>query len=254
MFPLFSTSCTSTIWCFLRSKVHLSFLPTNMEGGQLRSVRWGHASLTFELCSSDAGLLIKASSLFSLWQTTDSTLPLQSWWIEPQERSDPEQPVLWEVRSSAGTPMIVRKSCEHALMTVEFLAVQMLLDHPQCPLSFHSALVAKQDKSVMILGPNAAGKSTLACALWQHGWSLVGDDITLVDTEAGSAYSAPRRVSLRRPSRALLGEDLWRQIQVTPSYHQTEEGCVFHPYEVVGPEAGAASQLAAIIFLARRGV
>ena len=165
-----------------------------------------------------------------------------------------EERGLWKIRTAGETPEIAGKTWAQALVTVEFLAVQTLLDHPQCPLSFHSALVAKKNKNIMILGPNEAGKSTLACALWQQGWSLVGDDVTFVNGEAGSACSAPRRVSLRRPSRALLGEDLWRQIQATPSYHQTTEGCVFHPYEVDGQKVVGASQLAGIIFLARRGV
>lgn len=161
---------------------------------------------------------------------------------------------VWEIRSPAGAEPLLKDTPEQALMAVEFLAVQALLEHPLCPLSLHSALVAKNGKGIVILGPSEAGKSTLACALWQRGWSLLGDDVTLIDVEQGTACPSPRRVSLRTPSRALLGEELWTRVLTTPSCLQTGEGCVFHPHEIDGREQPHTSRLGAIIFLARRGV
>jgi hypothetical protein len=160
--------------------------------------------------------------------------------------------VAWEIRSSAEPQVLLKDTPARALMTVEFLAIQALLAHPQSPLALHSALVTKNGKGIALLGPNAAGKSTLACAFWQQGWSLLCDDVVLVE-KSGAARPTPRRVSLRLPSRVLLGEDLWTRIVASPSYDQTDEGGLFHPHEIDGREQPPLTQLAALIFLARRG-
>ncbi len=140
-------------------------------------------------------------------------------------------------------------------MVVEFAAVQKLIEHLPDAILAHGALLSRDGAGILIMGPCGAGKSTLACALWQRGWRLHGDDVTWIEND-GCAAPVPRRVSLRHPSRDLLGEELWQRVQDTPSYSPTGEGCLFHPYEVAGGTADAsqAMPLRTIIFLARRGV
>jgi hypothetical protein len=138
-------------------------------------------------------------------------------------------------------------------MAVEFLSVQALMEHPRCLPSLHAALVAKNGSGVVLLGRGEAGKSTLACALWRQGWSLLCDDISLIEMERGMARATPRRVSLRAPSRALLGEDLWARMLASPSCDPTREGYAFHPYEVDGKPQLQETRLAAAIFLDRPG-
>ena len=91
-------------------------------------------------------------------------------------------------------------------------------------------------------------------ALWRQGWSLLGDDVAVINAAGVSAEAAPRRVSLRSGSRPLLGEDLWQRISSTPSFMPTAEGCLFHPAEIDGPPAVGQPRLVAVVFLARRGV
>jgi hypothetical protein len=142
---------------------------------------------------------------------------------------------------------------EIALRLVEYLAVQALCEAPEGPPILHGALVAKGGKGVVILGHGGAGKSTLACALWQEGWELLCDDTTMVEIDCGMARPTPRRVSLRTSSRDLLGEALWASIPATPSYEPTGEGWLFHPTEVDGKARPEAIKLGALIFLARQG-
>jgi hypothetical protein len=213
-------------------------------------VRWGQSPLTFELRSSDTVLLERAAVIFRPWQCFQSTQAVYSWTVEPTWRGGRQG---WEIRSSVSTEVLYKEQCDQALLSVEFYAVQTLLEHPQCPLSLHGALVAKEGKGVLIVGRGEAGKSTLACALWQNGWSLLCDDAMLIDTDQRRAYPTPRRVSLRSPSRALLGEALWTRISQTLSYDQTTEGCVFHPCELDGQERQPVVPLVSVLFLGRSG-
>jgi serine kinase of HPr protein (carbohydrate metabolism regulator) len=95
--------------------------------------------------------------------------------------------------------------------------VQALVTHERGPISFHGALVARGDRGALLLGPSEAGKSGLACALWQLGYALLSGDTARVDTGSGQAGPAPRRIALRSPSWALLREGPLQRVSATPS-------------------------------------
>jgi hypothetical protein len=217
------------------------------------AVRWGQPPFVFELCSSDTALLARAATLFAAWHSPRPGEPRWRWRVEPMAGDRPERESTWEVRSDGGQEVSVTDTREIALRLVEFLAVQALCEAPEGPPILHGALVAKGGKGVVIVGHGGAGKSTLACALWQEGWELLCDDTTVVEVERGVARPTPRRVSLRASSRDLLGEALWASIPTTPSYEPTGEGWLFHPAEVDGKARPETIKLAALILLARPG-
>jgi hypothetical protein len=216
-------------------------------------VRWGPPPLTFELCSSDAALMARAALVFRPWHPHQPGEPTWRWRVEPIVGDQRGEGTVWEVRSNGSLEVSVSDTRERALMLVEFLAVQALCEAPDGPLILHSALVAKDGKGVAIIGYGGAGKSTLACALWQEGWGLLCDDATVVELDQGLARPAPRRVSLRASSRDLFGETLWASILASRSCDQTGEGWLFHPDEVDGRARPDATRLDALIFLARQG-
>ena len=82
----------------------------------------------------------------------------------------------------------------------------------------------------------------------------MSDDIVFIDTERCSAVPAPRRVSLRFESRALIGDALWEEIRATRSCVGTWKGLFFHPHELTENEKLKRTDLAGIFFLARRDV
>lgn len=215
------------------------------------SIRWSQFPLTFELHSSDASLLERAALLFQAWSSDVTYEAVCSWRIEPVHEPLAPNRMVWEIRSAKEAEIIERATLEQALMTVEFLSVQALVAHPHCLPSLHAALVARNGRGVVLLGRGEAGKSTLACALWRQGWSLLCDDISLIEMDCGVAKPTPRRVSLRAPSRALLGEELWARMLASPSCVPTLEGYAFHPYEVDGKPYLKEARLAAAIFLER---
>jgi hypothetical protein len=214
---------------------------------RFHAVRWGQPPLTFELQSSDDHVLARASLIFRPWGWQASAEPPRVWRIDPIPGGDT---VTWRITGGPGGDALAHESIRAAVRSVEFLAVQEFFAWPlACTL--HGALVARSGRGVLLLGRGEAGKSTLACALWQRGWALLGDDMALVDARARLAWAAPRRVSLREPSRGLLGDGLWQRLLATPAGEETSEGCLFNPEEVDGHERARAVRLAALVFLGR---
>jgi adenylate kinase family enzyme len=193
-------------------------------------------------------ILARAAVVFRPW--TQSAQPLTRWTLEAGAA-----PQTWSARSNGANEILVRGDATRAVTTIESLSMLRLLDGPPDVLTLHAALASTPDgRGVLIVGPNGAGKSTLACALWRRWFSLLGDDIVVVDADTAEAASAPRRVSLRVSSRTLLDERLWGRIASAPASEATSEGYIFHPEEVDGRPRPAATRLAVCIFLKRSGV
>ena len=215
------------------------------------SIRWGSSPHTFELRSPDPGLLARAALVFRPWMVQAlASPPAMTWTVTRAARSD-----LWVIHGDgAGTAdVMVQGNAASAVTRIEGLALQRLIDGPPDILTFHAALVARGARGVLIVGPSESGKSTLACALWQRGWTLVGDDVALVDPATAEARSAPRRVSLRSASRDFFDAPAWTRILDAPSCEATIDGYVFHPGDVDGRPCVSAPRLAACMFLSRRG-
>jgi hypothetical protein len=143
------------------------------------------------------------------------------------------------------------ESMETAILHVEYDSLEWLLHNCHDTIVVHSALLSKNGKGIVIVGPSLAGKSTLATGLWRNGWSLMSDDLVFIDSVARSAAPAPRRVSLRHESRELVGDSLWKEIGSTPSCLETQKGLFFHPHELSGTDKQRSTPLSAIFFLAR---
>jgi hypothetical protein len=215
----------------------------------LDSVQWGQGAYGFELRSTDAGVLTRAADVFKPWTASPAPASVRRWTILPGETAN-----AWRLLSEHGPEVSVTGDAARAVMVVEYRALEILLTETVDILTLHAALIARGEQGVLVLGPCESGKSTLACALWRHGFSLLGDDVAIVDPVTAEARSAPRRVSLRLPSRALLGDTLWAQMLAAPSTEPTADGYVFHPYELDARPRPSVVRVAACIFLARRGV
>ncbi len=185
--------------------------------------------------------------MFAPWQLDGDAdgEPLASFGIESGANNG------WLV-SENGAARGTGESLQQALRWVELQAVTTLLDEPG-PLTVHAALVAEpqSNRGVLLLGPGHSGKSTLALACWHSGWTLLSDDVTLLlDPGDQKAQALPRRVSLRFGSHEFFPSRVRERLSRAASFHETEEGWLFHP-PTNGSSPGRSCQLAAAVFLAR---
>jgi len=215
----------------------------------LSVVRWGQHPLSFQLASPDSGVVARASLVFRPWRLASSAETSYAWRVNPVAAGANRA---WRISDESGAAPLTRESIPAAVRCVEFLAVQKLVDSPAA-CTMHGALVARNGCGIALVGRAESGKSTLACALWQRGFALLGDDIALVDVGRRVAWPAPRRVGLRESSRALLSCTLWRRVVATPTTDGTDEGCLFHPDDVDGRTRPPSVPLKALVFLDRPG-
>lgn len=194
--------------------------------------RWKEQGFLFELRSTSEQVIQKARKIFPSATTDLETQAALSWNVEPDDGSTVD---------------------DLTFVDIETDVLQHIVDNPAEQLTVHAALLTRHDKGVVIVGPSFAGKSTLATGLWRAGWTLMADDLCLLDPAALRAYPAPRRVSLRTESRAIVGESLWNEIQQTPSFMHTAKGLYFHPHEVSANDRIISTPLTSIFFLARLG-
>ena len=224
--------------------------------GTSRVVRWGQGPLCFELRSHDDEILSRVSRMVASWQPNIDARISRRWRVERAESSAAGP--MWEAwvagPDDESETQVGRAAPAVLMQEVEFDGVRELLHCREQILGLHGALVSRTtpagERGVTIVGPCLSGKSTFSCALWNSGWSFLGDDVTLLDDD-GHAYAAPRRAWMRKSSRALVGDSLWARAVATPSSDETEERLLFHPHEVDGQSRPSHTRLGAIVFLSR---
>jgi hypothetical protein len=211
-------------------------------------IRWSAGPLRFELASDDPSVRTLAATVFSPWATQEEGEASRAWRVDRVNGHD--APPEWRVRSSAGTDLRVA-SPARAVSAVEYAAVSAVVESHA--VSVHGALVARAGRGVLLAGRGESGKSTLACALWARGAALLGDDVAILDPASAMARPAPRRVSLRSASRALLGDDLFARVMRGPSSVAFADSHLFHPDEIEPCPRSTPVDLAAIVLLGRLG-
>ena len=95
---------------------------------------------------------------------------------------------------------ITQRSAETDDATLEHLLIDQVLPRylaHEGLLSLHASALIIDGKCVLILGKSGAGKSTLSGFLAMRGHTLLSDDCTLVELDAGHALATPTYPSLR---------------------------------------------------------
>lgn len=217
-------------------------------------VTWCQAPLRFALLCDDGAVIERAREVFQYWNdgASDETpsvekLPV----VSSRIRTTPDG---FEFKASqTDFPLATYRTMANVIRAVETDAAFAIVNHTDFFLTVHGALLARGENAILIVGPSQSGKSTTACALWAAGWRLLSDDVTLLNTAETTARPLMRRVSLRHPSRELLGDDFWDRMLSAKSCDETTEGYVFHPDELEGVTRAHSANLRAVIFLNRLG-
>ncbi|MEO8577610.1 MAG: hypothetical protein ABI556_12950 [Gemmatimonadales bacterium] len=223
-------------------------------GAESTSLRWRSEGFVFELVSSDTDVLRQANAVFASPRETSVNANV-SWTIGSSETADGERWTVTRHRDPDGRMQSeIRESRESALLFVENEVLDFLIAHSNESIAVHCALLAKEGRGIVIVGPSLAGKTTLAITLWRSGWTLMADDTAFLHPLVLTASPAPRRVSARKESRVFVGDKLWNEMEQTPSFLRTEKGLFFHPHEVDATSPLISTPIASIFFLARSGV
>jgi HprK-related kinase A len=113
--------------------------------------------------------------------------------------------------------------------------LQMALGHRR-HLLLHAAVVAKDDRAILLSGVSGAGKSTMSLMLAQQGWRFMGDEFALIDPDTGLAWPFPRPISLKNESLAAIASDS----RTGPLLSGTPKGDIRH----VAPDHHAIANMA----------
>lgn len=213
------------------------------------NIAWNQGNLHFEVECPIAPVAARLRQVLSYWKAPalpgSSSVPLSRQSVVPHSDG---------YLHRAPTPEMdnrVYGDVAPLVRAVETTAGMAVLNHYEQFTSVHGALLARGSDGVLLVGPSQSGKSTTSCALWAAGWQLLADDVTLLHAASATATPLMRRVSLRHPSRDLLGEDFWKRMLAATTCDPTSEGYVFHPDELEGQSRARIATLRAIVFLRR---
>lgn len=90
-------------------------------------------------------------------------------------------------------------------------------------LVIHAAVLARDDRAILLPGFPGAGKSTLCASLAFHrGWRLFSDELAIYEPETGCLWPHPRPVSLKNESIARVAA--MPGARLGPVYRGTRKG------------------------------
>lgn len=143
--------------------------------------------------------------------------------------------------SSGGDPP-TREGVEGLTADVERRIVQDIVPRAPHFLAFHGALLARHDDALLLTAPSGSGKTTLAVALARAGWSLLTDELALLDRDL-SWRGLPLRPCVKRENYDLI-QRLFPGIEGVVEHVRFDRRVKFIPLPVVR----ASTALKTVIF------
>lgn len=91
----------------------------------------------------------------------------------------------------------------------------------------HAAVVARNDRAVILPAWSGTGKSTLCAALIQRGWRFLSDEFCLLELTRGSIHPLPRPIPLKNESIPAF-RSFAPDAVMGPTFLQTRKGDIAH--------------------------
>jgi len=91
----------------------------------------------------------------------------------------------------------------------------------------HAAVVARDDRAVILPAWSGTGKSTLCAALVQRGWRFLSDEFCLLHLTDGSIHPLPRPIPLKNESIPAF-RGFAPDAVMGPTFFQTRKGDIAH--------------------------
>jgi len=211
-----------------------------MEGTLLEEVRFGWLDGSARVRSDDDAFV---SIVRRLWGASPASEgPLREYEIS---LADPGPGIF---RGPGGErPLDGRHPAWHAYN----LLMRDLLGSVGGHFVFHASALGAGGRAMLLAGPSNFGKTTLAVHLAFHGYSLLADDLTVVQRGTGRLVPLPRSLNLRRGSRTTLGPAQLDTLARAARETGGDEWAV-DPLALRAPEAGPF-RVAAVVLLRSEG-
>ncbi len=94
-------------------------------------------------------------------------------------------------------------------------------------LIIHAAVVALEDRALILPAPPGSGKSTLCAGLVQRGWRLLSDELAIIEPATCNLVAVPRPISLKNASIDVIRE-FSPDAVLNPPVYETIKGTVTH--------------------------
>lgn len=137
-------------------------------------------------------------------------------WVRPQARFVFDGAAVFE-------PLPI----DHAYPLLEWAMNWCISGHANQYLMLHAAVLARDDRAVLLPAPPGSGKSTLCAALMHSGWRLLSDELALLSPDDGWVTPLGRPVSLKNASidvmRRFAPQAVFNRVS-----HGTQKGSVVH--------------------------
>lgn len=116
---------------------------------------------------------------------------------------------------------------EQAFPMLEWGMNWCIANHCHQWVILHAAVIAKNDRAVIMPAPPGSGKSTLCAGLVGNGWRLLSDELAIIDMDSGKIVPMPRPVGLKNQSIDVIRNFL-PEATIGPVCHDTRKGTVAH--------------------------
>jgi HprK-related kinase A len=114
---------------------------------------------------------------------------------------------------------------EQAFALLEWGINWSITTHCHHYLILHAAVVARDDRALILPAPPGSGKSTLCAALVARGWRLLSDELTIIEPETGRVVPLPRPISLKNRSIDTIRQ-FWSDASIGKPVNKTLKGTV----------------------------
>lgn len=138
----------------------------------------------------------------------------------------------------------------HALPVLEWGLNWCIANNAHQYLMLHSAVVEKNNVTVLLPGQPGSGKSTLCAGLVSRGWRLLSDEMALIDLTNYCVAPNPRPISLKNISIDVIGQ-FAPELVIGPHAYGTDKGTVAHvvpPWTSIERQHDLAPPISRIIF------
>ncbi|MEA2451377.1 MAG: hypothetical protein QOG04_87 [Actinomycetota bacterium] len=122
--------------------------------------------------------------------------------------------------------------------------VDEALSNPGSFLDLHSAVLARDEGCVLVVGGSRSGKTTLSLALVESGWRLMSDDVALIHMNTGRVHPFPKPLAIRDEVLWARYSDRWSP----PQWPRVPRGGLLLPAAAVGAVATAPEVPVSMVF------